>query len=197
MVTFTREISWTKTNFPIGLIASMLKSCEHMRRLSRVSASALFSRGDDSSNYCQADRAFLRPASNKATPVPAATCLTPPPSSYPTLLPCHRMVETRTSAIASGVSSTTTAAPTRSAVVLTKRLAGELAQVGLSLEVGTELNFYLFEESPTVARQQKWRNLTPVTASPINHSIRNSRLSADFMMQARKRLDFRSIEWDG
>jgi glutamine synthetase len=78
-----------------------------------------------------------------------------------------------------------------------KRLAGELAQVGLSLEVGTELNFYLFEESPTVARQQKWRNLTPVTASPISHSIRNSRLSADFMMQARKRLDFRSIEWDG
>jgi hypothetical protein len=140
---------------------------------------------------------FPRPASNKATPVPAATCLTPPPSSYPTLLPCHRMVETRTSAIASGVSSTTTAAPTRSAVVLTKRLAGELAQVGLSLEVGTELNFYLFEESPTVARQQKWRNLTPVTASPISHSIRNSRLSADFMMQARKRLDFRSIEWDG
>jgi glutamine synthetase len=69
-----------------------------------------------------------------------------------------------------------------------KRQLARARQMGLDMYTGSELEFYLFRETPETARQKDFRDLQPITEAPADYDLLRSSRDEWFLQLVRNHL---------
>ncbi len=81
---------------------------------------------------------------------------------------------------------------------LLRKMVDKLAAHGLTAKASFELEFFAYMESFPEARRKKFRNLTPMTASPsdLGYMVMNEHVMAPFMTEVCRRLEKIGVPWE-
>jgi glutamine synthetase len=86
--------------------------------------------------------------------------------------------------------------PTSPRCVLKTQVA-KARELGLEIYVGSELEFYLFRESPETAREKGYRDLRPISESPADYNLLRSSREEWFWQLLRNQLNAAGIPVEG